>query len=126
MAGVEELVEQLREAGLPVDLRVEGEPVPLAPGVDISAYRIVQEALTNTLKHAGPARAIVVVRYLRRELQLEIADDGRGSAQNGDLGHGLVGRRERVAMYGGQLDTGPQSGGGFIVRARLPLEADAP
>jgi signal transduction histidine kinase len=124
MAGMEELVEQLREAGLPVDLRVEGDPVLLAPGVDISAYRIVQEALTNTLKHAGPARAIVVIRYLKRELQLEVVDDGRGSAQNDD-GHGLLGMRERVAIYGGQLQTGSQSGGGFVVRARLPLEADA-
>jgi signal transduction histidine kinase len=126
MAGVDELVEQLREAGLPVDLRVEGEPVALAPGVDISAYRIVQEALTNTLKHAGRAHAIVVVRYLKRELQLEVVDDGRGSAQNGENGHGLLGMRERVAIYGGHLDTGAQAGGGFFVRARLPLETDAP
>jgi signal transduction histidine kinase len=125
MSGVEELVEQIREAGLPVDLRIEGDPVPLAPGVDISAYRIVQEALTNTLKHAGPARATVAVRYLERELQLEVVDDGRGAAQNGDGGHGLVGMRERVAIYGGHLQTGPKPGGGYAVRAHLPLETDA-
>jgi signal transduction histidine kinase len=126
MAGVQELVEQLREAGLPVDLRVEGEPAPLPPGVDISAYRILQEALTNTLKHAGPARARVTVRFLEHELQLEVTDDGRGATQNGDAGHGLVGMRERVAIYAGRLQAGPQPGGGYAVRAQLPLEADRP
>jgi signal transduction histidine kinase len=125
MAGVEELVEQMRAAGLPVELRLEGDPVPLAPGVDISAYRIVQEALTNTLKHAGPAHATVVVRYLRRELQLEVTDDGRGATQDANGGHGVVGMRERVAVYGGRLQTGPKPGGGYAVRAQLPLEADA-
>ena len=124
MAGVDELVAQLREAGLPVELRIEGEPVPLGPGVDISAYRIVQEALTNTLKHAGPARASVVVRYRPRALELEVIDDGRGCAQNGG-GHGLVGMRERVALYGGELRTGSEHGGGYAVRARLPLEPDS-
>ena len=125
MDGVAALVERARDAGLRVDLRIEGEPLPLAPGVDISAYRIIQEALTNTLKHAMPARATVVVRYLRHELQLEVIDDGRGAAQNGDGGHGLIGMRERVDLYGGRLQTGPQRGGGYAVRASLPLEADA-
>jgi signal transduction histidine kinase len=125
MTAVGELVEQVSESGLPVDLRVEGDPVPLAPGVDVSAYRIVQEALTNTRKHAGPARATVVVRYLKRELQLEVVDDGRGAAREDGDGHGLVGMRERVGIYGGHLQTGPQPGGGFAVRARLPLETDA-
>jgi signal transduction histidine kinase len=125
MTGVEELVDQAREAGLPVNLRVEGDPVPLAPGVDISAYRIVQEALTNARKHAGPAQATVVVRYLRRELQLEVTDDGRSATQNGDGGYGLVGMQERVAIYGGRLQTGPEPGGGYGVRAYLPLETDA-
>lgn len=118
---LDELVAQVREAGLPVELQVEGEPVALPPGVAVSAYRIVQEALTNVLKHAGPARARVVVRYSGRELELEIADDGRGSAAVGGAGHGLVGMRERVALYGGDFDAGASNGGGFIVRARLPL-----
>jgi signal transduction histidine kinase len=89
--------------------------------VAVSAYRIVQEALTNVLKHAGPARARVIVRYASRELELEIADDGRGSRAVGDPGHGLVGMRERVALYGGDFDAGARNGGGFVVRARLPL-----
>ena len=104
-----------------MELRVEGEARPLPPGVDLSAYRIVQEGLTNALKHAGPARAEVLVRYGDRDLELEVSDDGRGrgDAANGD-GHGLVGMRERVALYGGQLDAGPRPGGGFGLRARLP------
>jgi signal transduction histidine kinase len=124
MTGVEELVEQVRAAGLPAELRVEGDPVSLAPGVDISAYRILQEALTNTLKHAGPAKVTVIVRYLEHELQLDVIDNGRGAAQNGGGGHGLVGMRERVAIYGGRLQTGPEPSGGYAVRAQLPLEAD--
>jgi len=118
---LDELVAQVREAGLPVELQVEGEPAVLPPGVAVSAYRIVQEALTNVLKHAGPARARVVVRYSGRELELEIADDGQGSAAVGGAGHGLVGMRERVALYGGDFDAGASNGGGFVVRARLPL-----
>jgi signal transduction histidine kinase len=118
---LDELVAQVREAGLPVELHVEGEPVALPPGVAVSAYRIVQEALTNVLKHAGPARARVVVCYAGRELELEIADDGQGSATVGGAGHGLVGMRERVALYGGDFDAGSSNGGGFVVRARLPL-----
>jgi signal transduction histidine kinase len=118
---LDELVAQVREAGLPVELQVEGEPAALPPGVAVSAYRIVQEALTNVLKHAGPARARVVVRYAGRELELEIVDDGRGSIRAGEAGHGLVGMRERVALYGGDFDAGTRNGGGFVVRARLPL-----
>jgi signal transduction histidine kinase len=118
---LDELVAQVREAGLPVELHFEGEPTALPPGVAVSAYRIVQEALTNVLKHAGPARARVIVRYASRELELEIADDGRGSRAVGDPGHGLVGMRERVALYGGDFDAGARNGGGFVVRARLPL-----
>jgi signal transduction histidine kinase len=118
---LDELVAQVREAGLPVELHVAGEPAAVPPAVAVSAYRIVQEALTNVLKHAGPARARVVVRYASRALELEIADDGRGSAAVGDAGHGLVGMRERVALYGGDFDAGTRNGGGFVVRARLPL-----
>lgn len=121
LAELDELVAQVREAGLPVELHVEGEPAAVPPAVAVSAYRIVQEALTNVLKHAGPARARVVVRYASRGLELEIADDGRGSAAVGGAGHGLVGMRERVALYGGDFDAGTRNGGGFVVRARLPL-----
>jgi signal transduction histidine kinase len=117
------LVEQIERAGLPVTLQVEGEPVALPAGVDLCAYRIVQEALTNALKHAGRARAEVRLRYAPRALDIEIRDDGRGSSHvNGDgAGHGLIGMRERVALYGGVLQTGPREGGGFEIRARLPL-----
>jgi signal transduction histidine kinase len=124
MRHVEQLVEQVRAAGLPVTLDVEGDPVPLPPGVDLSAYRIVQEALTNALKHAGPASARVTVRYGRDDLDLEILDDGAGAANgNGDGGgHGLIGMRERVHLFGGNLAAGARRDGGYAVRARLPLE----
>jgi signal transduction histidine kinase len=117
------LVEQIERAGLPVSLAVEGERTPLPAGVDLCAYRIVQEGLTNALKHAGPAHAEVVLRYEPRALDVEVRDDGRGAAPaNGDgSGHGLIGMRERVALYGGALQTGPREGGGFEIRAHLPL-----
>jgi signal transduction histidine kinase len=115
------LLEHVRDAGLPVALTVEGEPRPLAPGVDLSAYRIVQEALTNALKHAGPARAWVAVRYRAADVELEVTDNGRGPLDRHDGGHGLVGMRERVALYGGALDSWARNGHGFRVRARLPL-----
>jgi len=121
LAELDRLLSQVREAGLPVKLQVEGEPSNLPPGIAVSAYRIVQEALTNVLKHAGPAQAQVIVRYASGELELEITDDGRGPRTEGDPGHGLVGMRERVALYGGDLDAGARNGGGFVVRARLPL-----
>src|ERR671937_285473 len=120
---LERLVSEVREAGLPIELTIEGEPTALPLGVGVSAYRIVQEALTNVLKHAGPASARVVVRYRNRELELEVTDDGRGPRTVGQLGHGLLGMRERVALYGGNLDTGARNGGGFVVRARLPFAA---
>jgi signal transduction histidine kinase len=119
------LVEQVGRAGLAVELRVVGEAVPLAAGLDISAYRIVQEALTNVLKHGGDARATVVVAYSDRTLEVEILDDGRGGTPNG-RGHGIVGMRERVALFGGSLEAGGRAGGGFAVRARLPLEKGTP
>jgi two-component sensor histidine kinase len=120
---LELLVQQVREAGLPVELSVEGEPRALPPGVDLSAYRIVQEALTNALKHAGPARARVTVRYAPDELELEIADDGAGSTSRTDGGgHGLVGMRERVAVFGGVLEADRRAGGGYRLRATLPLQ----
>jgi signal transduction histidine kinase len=122
-----ELVEQVREAGMPVELRIEGEPRAIAPGIDLSAYRIVQEALTNALKHAGPARARVTVTYGDDELDIEIADDGTGGAATVPAGgHGIVGMRERVALVGGDLATGRRRGGGYAVRAKLPLDGTAP
>ncbi|MCO5988416.1 sensor histidine kinase [Actinoallomurus spadix] len=124
---VGELVDHLRETGLQVQLWIEGDSRSLSPGVDLAAFRLIQEALTNTLKHAGPqARAWVRIHYTDRQLMVEVEDDGRGLAaglgQNGSRGHGLVGMRERVALYGGDLRIGPRSGGGFEVRARFPLE----
>jgi signal transduction histidine kinase len=115
------LVEQVRAAGLPVELAIEGEPRDLPPGVDLSAFRIVQEALTNALRHAGPARARVVLRYLADELELEISDDGPGTDDDSGPGYGLVGMRERVSVYGGELQAGRQPGGGYALRVRLPL-----
>jgi signal transduction histidine kinase len=104
-------------------LEVVGDPVPLPPGVDLSAYRIVQEALTNALKHAGPARARVVVRYAADAVELEVSDDGPGATDAPGTGHGLVGMRERVALYGGDLQAGRRGDGGWALRARLPLGA---
>jgi signal transduction histidine kinase len=118
------LVEQARAGGLTVELAAEGERVPLPQGIDLSAYRIVQEALTNVIKHAGAARALVTIRYREDELELEIADDGQGPAVGpGDgSGLGIVGMRERVESHGGELHTGLGPNGGFVVRASLPLD----
>jgi signal transduction histidine kinase len=127
LAQIERLVNQSRAAGLPVTLQVEGAPQPLPEALDVSAYRIVQEALTNTLKHAGPAHARVVVRYAPEALELEISDDGHGVtdlAPNQDAGRGVIGMRERVALFGGELETGPAPDHGFLVRARFPLQLD--
>jgi signal transduction histidine kinase len=116
------LVEQLCEAGLPVELDLDGERRELPDGIDLSAYRIIQESLTNTLKHAGDARATVRVSYRSDSLELEIADDGRGGKPRvSGGGHGLVGMRERVALCGGQFDAGHTSTGGFVVRVVLPI-----
>jgi signal transduction histidine kinase len=116
------LITQLREAGLPVELAVDGSSPGLPVGIELSAYRIVQEALTNVLKHAGDSHATVRVRYGPDSLELEITDDGRGQ---GDAaisgGHGLVGMRERVALYGGQFSAGRRPDGGFAVRVLLPV-----
>ena len=125
IADIDALVEHVRAAGLPVDVVVDGEPKPLSPGVDLAAYRVVQEALTNALKHAGAARARVSIRYGTSALELAVANDGRARG-NGRSGHGLVGMRERVALYGGEFEAGPRDGGGYVVRASLPLDAAAP
>ena len=120
-----ELVEQVRQSGLPVELTVEGTPVKLPAGVDLSAYRIVQEALTNTLKHAGPAHAWVAVRYAGEDVEIEVENDGNTQGGNDGGGHGLVGMRERVALCGGELHSGPRPGGGFRIAARLPVAGGA-
>jgi signal transduction histidine kinase len=117
------LARDISASGLRVEVCHEGDPVEIPPGVDLSAYRIVQEALTNALKHAGPATARVVVRYLPGELEVEVLDDGDGSGPGGGSGQGLTGIRERVEVYGGRLQAGATPQGGFAVRARLPLEA---
>jgi signal transduction histidine kinase len=119
------LVEQVRQSGLPVELTVEGTPVKLPAGVDLSAYRIVQEALTNTLKHAGPAHAWVAVRYAGEDVEIEVANDGNSDNANDGGGHGLVGMRERVALCGGELESGPRPGGGYKISARLPVAGGA-
>jgi signal transduction histidine kinase len=122
LGSLESLVEQVRASGLPVELRIEGEPVHLPAGIDLSAYRIVQEALTNVVKHAGDAAAEVVIRYRARALELDVVDDGHGrTASRNGSGHGLIGMRERVALYGGTLKTGTRDDGGYAVHARLPF-----
>ncbi|CAL9303060.1 hypothetical protein SUDANB51_04632 [Streptomyces sp. enrichment culture] len=127
---IEDLVEQCRGSGLPVDFKVEGTPRPLPSGVELTAYRIVQEALTNTRKHGGPnAGASVRLVYFDDGLGLLVEDDGKGAPhelyEEGGLdgqGHGLIGMRERVGMVGGTLDAGPRPGGGFRISALLPLK----
>jgi signal transduction histidine kinase len=122
---VDRLVARARDAGLKVEARLEGQEVRLPAGVDLTAYRVVQEALTNVIKHAGAGRVRVLVSYEPWEVVVEVEDDGRGRKGNGALagaggGHGLAGMRERVTLYGGAFQAGPRRGGGFAVRARLP------
>jgi signal transduction histidine kinase len=131
LADLDSLLAEVAKAGLAVKLQVHGTRPSLPAGVDLSAYRIVQEALTNVVKHAGPARAQVVVGYRDQEVTVEVIDDGRGavtSVSDGRVGtgHGLIGMRERVAAFSGELEVGPRLGGGFRVAARLPLAADQP
>jgi signal transduction histidine kinase len=121
LADLDQLVSGVREAGLPVTVRIEGSQRPLPQALDLSAFRIVQEALTNTLKHAGPAQAQVTVRYEEGLVTLEITDTGHGPQDAQGTGHGLVGMRERTAMFGGELEAAGAESGGFTVRARLPL-----
>jgi signal transduction histidine kinase len=115
------LVDQAREAGLPVELRIEGEAIQLPAGIDLTAYRLVQEGLTNVVKHAEATRAEVLVNYGDGYLEVTVRDDGRGLGNGDGGGHGLVGMRERVSVYGGEIDAGPQTGGGYRLRAKLPL-----
>jgi signal transduction histidine kinase len=133
LAGLDDLAARVTEAGVPVDLRVEGRRAALPAGVELAAYRIVQEALTNVLKHAGPAQATVAVRYGEEAVRLVVTDDGRGAAPTGGNGngagdgshpgHGIVGMRERAELYGGSLAAGPRPGGGFRVTATLRHDA---
>jgi signal transduction histidine kinase len=127
LAQLDSLVAGAGATGLAVRTRVEGTPRPLPAGTDLAAYRIVQESLTNVTRHAGPARASVLVRYGADHLDVQVDDDGRGpvaSAGGSGTGTGLRGMRERVAALGGELTTGPRPGGGFRVLARLPLDME--
>jgi signal transduction histidine kinase len=124
--GLDSLLEEIERAGLPVELHVDGDPFPLPRGIDLSAYRIVQEGLTNALKHARATTADVIVRYRPHALQLEIRDNGLGSATSDGLGHGLVGIRERVKIYGGEMSAEAATGGGFVLRTQLPVVSDRP
>jgi signal transduction histidine kinase len=131
IARVDELARRARAVGLRVELRVSGDPVELPAGIDLTAYRIVQEALTNAIKHSGSAQAHVTIAYEPNELVLSIEDDGEGPREGYELseaggGHGLVGMRERAALYGGLVQAGRRRGGGFAVRARLPTRPLVP
>jgi signal transduction histidine kinase len=126
LAEVEQLVEKVRAAGVPVDLEVEGDVRRLPDGTELSAYRIVQESLTNSVRHGGPdVTATVAIEYKEDHLNLLILDDGRGaSAESGDdVGHGIVGMRERITVLGGEFSAGPRTGGGYQVHAIIPIES---
>lgn len=127
LADVQDRVSRARASGLATDLHVDGEPATVSPALDLCAYRIVQEALTNAIKHAAPTRAEVHLCWGQSVLELEISDDGRGpGAVNGASGgHGIAGMRERVALHGGSVHSGAGAGGGFTVRASLPLAQEA-
>jgi signal transduction histidine kinase len=123
LAQLPHLIDRVRQAGTPVELRIDGAPRALTAGVDVSSYRIVQEALTNTMKHAGPgARARVVLSYGADELRIDAGDDGAGGSTRDGTGNGLRGMRERAALLGGEVAAGPGPDGGFLVRARIPLD----
>jgi signal transduction histidine kinase len=121
LSDLDALLADVRAAGLPVRMHIEGEQLALPRAIDLSAYRIVQEGLTNSLKHAGARQADVALRYGANEVQVEVRDDGRGPSTDDGLGHGLIGINERVKIYGGDMQVEAGSGGGFILRARLPL-----
>jgi signal transduction histidine kinase len=126
LGGLDSLLGEVGRAGLPVQLHIEGDPFPVPRAIDLSAYRIVQEGLTNALKHARASHADVVIRYGSNELQIEVRDDGKGGSTSDGLGHGLVGIRERVKIYGGEMTAGTTTGGGFILSASLLLGEDRP
>jgi signal transduction histidine kinase len=120
---LDSLLDDVDRAGLPVDFRVDGDPFPLPRAIDLSAFRIVQEGLTNALKHARASQAEVSVHYGPEELQIEVRDNGKGSSTGDGLGHGLVGVRERVRIYGGEMSAGTAADGGFVLSTRLPLSS---
>jgi signal transduction histidine kinase len=120
------LLDEVGRAGLPVELHVDGDAFPLPRAIDLSAYRIVQEGLTNALKHSRATHADVTVRYGTDDVQLEVRDNGSGTATSDGRGHGLVGIRERVKIYGGEMSAGSANGGGWLLTTRLPLTADRP
>jgi signal transduction histidine kinase len=124
LEGLDALVREVGRAGLPAQVHIDGDPFPLPDAMDLSAYRIVQEGLTNALKHAHARHADVTVRYRPDELQIEVHDDGEGVAGRDGLGHGLVGVRERVKIYGGEMTAGAGKRGGFVLSARLPVGGD--
>jgi signal transduction histidine kinase len=126
LGGLSSLLAEIDRAGLPVRLHVDGEPFPLPAAIDLSAYRIVQEGLTNALKHACASHADVTVSYGSDSLRTEVRDDGIGDATSDGLGHGLVGIRERVKIYGGEMTAGTAHGGGFLLSTRLPLSGHLP
>jgi signal transduction histidine kinase len=126
LAEVDALAAEVARAGARVEVRIEGTRPELPPGLDLSAYRIVQEALTNVVRHAGPATARVRIRYAPQSVDVEVVDDGRGGNPRPGDGHGIAGMRERAALYGGTLHAGPRPGGGFRVAARLPVESAPP
>jgi signal transduction histidine kinase len=123
LQSLDTLIASVRAAGLPVELQVEGAQRELPPGVDLAAYRVVQEALTNTLKHAGPARAWVQICWSEEELRIEVANTGRNSVTG--TGYGHAGMRERVRLYGGRVESGPRAEGGYVVRAFVPIGPEA-
>lgn len=125
LAQLDTLVRDVHAAGLPTDLRIEGQPASLSAGLDLSAYRVVQEALTNALRHAGPAHAEVTLRFLPLSLEIVVVDDGsRRAVSSSPPGRGLTGMRERVALYGGSMTSGPRPEGGFAVHVRLPVNGE--
>jgi signal transduction histidine kinase len=121
LRSLDALLGTVREAGLPVDVALEGEPHELPPGADLTAYRVVQESLTNALKHAEPARAWVRLRWTADELRIEVGNDGPSRPDAAAVGFGHAGMRERLGLYGGRLESGPGTDGGYVVRAYLPI-----
>jgi signal transduction histidine kinase len=125
LSSIDQLIDDVRGTGLAVESRVEGDQRPLAPGLEVSAYRIVQEALTNTIKHAEASAAEVVLRYTDSALELTVSDDGRGSRGGAASGHGLIGMQERAQLFNGTVTAGSGEHSGWVVTARLSTLEDS-